>query len=62
MLEKLASNFITPYLLNAVDINVRQSTSPGNAKVASVVPLEKDEPNKNDISNFWPVNILNTNK
>ena len=31
-----------------------------HAKNASVIPLDKGKPNKNEISNFRPVNILNT--
>ena len=33
---------------------------PENAKVATVVPLDKGKPDKNDISNFRPVSLLNT--
>ena len=33
---------------------------PENAKVATVVPLDKGKPYKNDISNFRPVSLLNT--
>ena len=33
---------------------------PENAKVATVVPLGKGKPDKNDITNFRPVSLLNT--
>ena len=33
---------------------------PENAKVATVVPLDKGKPDKNDISDFKPVSLLNT--
>ena len=33
---------------------------PDLAKTAIVVPLDKGKPNKNDISNFRPVSIVNT--
>ena len=33
---------------------------PENAKVATVVPLDKGKPDKNDISSFRPVSLLNT--
>ena len=33
---------------------------PDNAKVATVVLSEKAKPDKNDISNFRPVSLLNT--
>ena len=32
---------------------------PENAKVTTVVPLDKGKPDKNDISNFRPVSLLN---
>ena len=33
---------------------------PENAKTASVVPLDKGKPNKNEIPNFSLVGVLNT--
>ena len=33
---------------------------PDDGKIASVIPLDKCKPNKNEISNFRPVNLLNT--
>ena len=33
---------------------------PENAKTASVIPLDKGKPNKNEMSNFRPVSVLNT--
>ena len=33
---------------------------PDNQEVATVVPLDKGKPDKNDISNFRPVSLLNT--
>ena len=39
---------------------IKQNNFPNNAKVASVVPLDKGKSNKYDISNFRPVSILNT--
>ena len=35
-LVKLAPNFLAPYLLNAVNISIRQSTFPENTKVTPV--------------------------
>ena len=57
---KLTSGFFAPYLLNAININIRQSTFPENAKVVSVVLLDKGKSNKKHISIFWPVDILST--
>ena len=31
-----------------------------DVKIVSVIPLNKGKPNKNEISNFRPVSILNT--
>ena len=33
---------------------------PENTKTFSVIPLEKDKLNKNEILNFRPVNLLST--
>ena len=33
---------------------------PDDGKIVSVTPLDKRKPNKNEISNFRPVNIVNT--
>lgn len=49
-----------PYLLNAVNIGKRHSVFPENAKVTSVVPLDKGKPIKNYIPNIRPVIISNT--
>ena len=38
---------------------MRQGTFPDNAKVASVVRLDKGKPNKYDVLNYRPVSILN---
>ena len=33
---------------------------PENTKTTSVIPLDKSKPNKNEITNFRPVGVLNT--
>ena len=45
-LEKLVSGFLAPYLLSATNISTRQSSSPENAKIASVALSGKDKRKK----------------
>ena len=40
--------------------SIENSVFPENAKIASVLPLDKGKPDKNDISSFRPVGLLNT--
>ena len=55
-LIKMASNFLAPTLTAVISSNIENRVFPDNAKVATVVPLEKGKPNKNEISNFgWLV-------
>ena len=56
----MASNFLAPILTTAINSSMENSVFPENAKVATVVPLDKDKPDNNDISNFRPVRLLNT--
>ena len=56
----MASNFLVPVLTAAITFSTENSVFPENAKVATVVPLDKGKPDKNDISNFRPVSLLNT--
>ena len=61
-LIKMASNFLSPILARATNSSVENSVFPENTKVATVAPLDKLEGklDKNDISNFRPVSLLNT--
>ena len=56
----MASNFLVPVLTAAITSSTENSVFPENAKVATVVPLDKGKSDKNDISNFRPVSLLNT--
>ena len=56
----MASNFLASILTTAISFSIENSVFPDNAKVSSVVPLDKGKPHKNDISNFMPVTLLNT--
>ena len=44
----------------AINNSLKYGVFPDNAKIASVIPLGKGKPNKNEISNFRPVSMLNT--
>ena len=57
---KMASNFLAPILTTAINSSIENSLFPENAKVANVVPLDKGQPDKNDISNFMSVTLLHT--
>ena len=59
-LIKMASNFLAPILTTAINSSIENTVFPENAKVATIVPLDKGKPDKNDISNFRPVSLLNT--
>ena len=56
----MASDFLAPILATAINSSTENSVFPENAKVATLVPLDKGKPDKNDISNFRPVSLLNT--
>ena len=53
-------DFLTPLLTNSINSSIEHNIFPDLAKAALVVPLDKGKPNKNDVSNFRPVSILNT--
>ena len=57
---KMASNFLAPILTAAINSSIENSVFPENAKAATVAPLDNGKPDKNDISNFGPVSLLNT--
>ena len=59
-LVKLSADFLTPLLTKAINTSIAQNVFPENTKTASVIPLDKGKPNKNEISNFRPVSVLNT--
>ena len=59
-LVKLSADFLTPLLTKAINTSIAQNVFPENAKTASVIPLDKGKPNKNEMSNFRPVSVLKT--
>ena len=58
-LVKIGADIIKEPLTQAINCCLRQGIFPENAKVASVVPLDKEKPDKYDVSNYRPVRILN---
>ena len=56
----MASNFLVPVLTAAITSSTENSVFPENAKVATVVPLDKGKPDKNDTSDYGPASLLNT--
>ena len=59
-LVKLSADFLTLLLTKAINTSIAQNVFPENAKTASVIPLDKGKLEKNDMSNFRPVSVLNT--
>ena len=57
---KTASNVLALILTTAIHSSIENNVFPENAKVAPVIPLDKGKPDKNDISSFRPVGLLNT--
>ena len=58
-LVKLASNFISAPLTHCINTTLKNASFPDNAKKALVTPLDKGGVNKNVLSNFRPVSVLN---
>ena len=59
-LIKIGVDIIAEPLTQAINCCLRQGIFPENAKIASVVPLDKGKPDKYDIFlNYRPVSILN---
>ena len=58
-LIKIGADIIAGPLTQAINCCLRQGIFPENAKVASVVPLDKGKPDKYDVLNYRPGSILN---
>ena len=59
-LVKLLAEILSTVLSITINNSLKYGVFPDDAKIASVIPLDKGKPNKNEISNFRPVSILNT--
>ena len=47
-------------LADAINNSISKGVFPDNAKIASVPPIDKQSDDKNKVSNFRPVSVLNT--
>ena len=54
-LIKISADIIAEPLTQVINCCLRQGIFPGNAKIASVVPLDKGKPDKYDVLNYRPV-------
>ena len=59
-LVKLSAEVLSTQLSIAMNNSLKYGVFPDDAKIASVITPDKGKPNKNEISNFRPVSILNT--
>ena len=59
-LIKIAADFLTPLLTVTINKSIEENIFPDSAKIASVIPLDKGKPNKNEISNYRAVSVSNT--
>ena len=58
-LAKISAEILVTTLSIAINNSLKYGVFPDDAKTASVIPLDKGKPNKNEISSFRQVNILN---
>ena len=58
-LVKLAADNLAKPLTDVINLSIETCVFPDKAKIASVSPFDKGSSNKNAISNFRPVSILN---
>ena len=58
-LIKIGADIIVVLLTQAINCCLRQGSFPGNAKIASVVPVDKGKPDKYGVLKYRPVSILN---
>ena len=59
-LNKIAVDFLTPFLNVAINKSIEENIFPDSAKIVSMIPLDKGKPNKNEVSNYRPLSVLNT--
>ena len=59
-LVKISAEVLSQPLANAINNSISKGVFPDNAKIASVSPIDKQSDDKNKVSNFRPVSVLNT--
>ena len=57
---KLLADFLIPLLTKAINTSIAQNVFLEKTKTTSVILLDKGKSNKNTMSNFIPVSVLNT--
>ena len=57
---KFSAEILSTPLSITINNSLKYGGFPDDAKIGSVIPLGKGKPNKNEISNFRPVIILNS--
>ena len=57
---KLSAEVLSTPLSIAINNSLKYGVFPDDAKITSLIPLDKGKPNKNQVPNFRPVSILNT--
>ena len=59
-LVKISAEVLSQPLANVINNSISKGVFPDNAKIASVSPIDKQSDDKNKVSNFRPVSVLNT--
>ena len=59
-LVKISAKVLSQPLADAINNSISKGVFPDNAKIASVPPIDKQSDDKNKVSNFRPVSVLNT--
>ena len=59
-LVKISAEVLSQPLADAITNSISKGIFPDNAKIASVSPIDKQFDDKNKVSNFRPVSVLNT--
>ena len=59
-LVKISAEVLSQPLANVINNSISKGVFPDNAKIASVSPIDKQSNDKNKVSNFRPVSVLNT--
>ena len=59
-LVKISAEVLSQPLADAINNSISKGVFPDNAKIASVSPIDKQSDDKNKVSNFRPVSVLNT--
>ena len=58
-LDKISAKLLSQPLADAINNSISKGTFPDNTKIASVSPIDKQSHDKNEVSNFRPVSVLN---